>query len=404
MSDFSSITDALAALKRGTYVIVVDDADRENEGDLVLAAEHMTEDKMAFLIRYTGGTICLPLQNSIADALDLPPMVERNTSRLGTPFTVSVDAAEGTTTGISAADRARTVLAAAKPTARAGDFRRPGHIFPLRAQDGGVLVRAGHTEATVDLCRLAGLRSVGVLSELMNDDGTMMRMPELAAFGLKHGLPIISIADLIAWRRANECLVKREAESALETDTGTWRICVYRDPFHSGEHVALVRGTVDDGDSVLVRVHSECLTGDALGSLHCDCGGQLRLAMRRIADEGRGVVLYMRQEGRGIGLVHKIRAYDLQQREGLDTVEANVRLGFAPDLRDYGIGAQILRDLGIRTLKLLTNNPKKIVGLEGHGLSVTEQVPIEIAGLSDRQKKYLRAKKEKMGHRLASMD
>ncbi len=400
MTDFDTIPRALDALRAGEFVIVVDDERRENEGDLVIAAEHMTPEKMAFMIRHTGGVVCLPLDEATADRLALPPMVVRNTSRLGTPFTVSIDAAEGVTTGISAADRSATVLAASRPDATAHELRQPGHIFPLRARDGGVLVRAGHTEASVDLCGLAGLRPVGVLSELMHDDGSMMRLPALREFATTHKMPLIRIDDLIAWRRRTETLVSLEAESALDTDTGSWTLRVYRDTLHGSEHVAMIKGALNADHPTLVRVHSECLTGDALGSTHCDCGHQLRLAMKRIADEGTGVLLYMRQEGRGIGLVNKIRAYDLQSRENLDTVEANERLGLPVDLREYGIGAQILRDLGITQLRLLTNNPKKIVGLQGYGLSVVEQTPIEMSDVSERQKKYLRTKKEKMGHLL----
>lgn len=393
----TAVSAALAAVKAGTFLIVVDDESRENEGDLILAAEHMTTEKMAFMIRYTGGVVCLPLTNARADHLLLPPMVARNTSKLGTPFTISIDAAEGTTTGISAADRALTVREAIQADVQPSDFRQPGHIFPLRAQEGGVLVRAGHTEASVDLCRLAGLQEVGVLSELMHDDGTMMRMDALQKFSQDHGIPILSIADLIAHRRRSERLIHLEAQTHLETDTGSWHVRVYRDTVQGDDHVVMIKGDVTTDAPVLTRVHSECLTGDALGSHHCDCGAQLKMAMRRIEQEGRGVLLYMRQEGRGVGLANKIRAYALQE-QGMDTVDANVHLGLPADLREYGIGAQILRDLGVRQMRLLTNNPKKIVGMDGYDLSVTEQLPIEMEHPTERQKKYLRAKKEKMGH------
>jgi len=400
MAPFSEIPAALDAFRAGKFVIVVDDEDRENEGDLIIAAAHMTEEKMAFIIRYTGGVVCLPISRSIAEQLKLSPMVAENTSRLGTPFTESIDAAAGITTGISAQDRAKTTIAAASPDAIAGDFSRPGHLFPLIARDGGVLVRAGHTEAAVDLCALSGFRSVGVLSELMHDDGTMMRLPALQAFAKEHGLPIISIADLINWRRQNECFIRFEAESELETETGLWTIKVYHDNVHHMDHVTLVKGDIGSKKSVLVRVHSECLTGDVFGSHHCDCGPQLHAAMERIEQEGCGVILYLRQEGRGIGLANKIRAYALQQKEGLDTVEANVKLGFPQDLREYGIGAQILKDIGLTDIRLLTNNPKKVVGLEGYGLHISEQVTLQMHEPSERTKKYLRTKKDKMGHLL----
>ncbi|HLD71016.1 MAG TPA: bifunctional 3,4-dihydroxy-2-butanone-4-phosphate synthase/GTP cyclohydrolase II [Candidatus Peribacteraceae bacterium] len=398
MALFTSIPQALDALRSGKFLIVVDDESRENEGDIVLAAEHVTTEKMAFIIRHTGGVVCLPLSNDIADQLNLPPMVVRNTSRYGTPFTVSIEAAVGVETGISAKDRAHTVKTAISSVARPEDFSRPGHIFPLRAQDGGVLFRAGHTEASVDLARLSGLRTGAVLSELMHEDGSMMRLPALQEFAKEHDILLVNIADLIAWRRQHETFIRLEAESELETETGHWRIRVYQDTLHKVDHVALVKGDISATEPTLVRVHSECLTGDAFGSKHCDCGDQLAMAMHMIEEQGKGAIVYLRQEGRGIGLANKIKAYALQQKEGLDTVEANEKLGFPTDLREYGIGAQILKDIGVGQMRLLTNNPKKVVGLEGYSLHLLEQVPIEIPADSEKKRKYLTTKKEKLGH------
>lgn len=395
---FAPIPEALDALRQGKLVIVVDDEGRENEGDLVCAAEHINTEKMAMFIRHTGGVVCLSLSNAIADQLDLPAMVQRNTSARGTPFTVSIEAAKNVTTGISAKDRATTVAAAIHPMAVPDDVSRPGHVFPLRAQDGGVLVRAGHTEASVDLCRLSGLREGAVISELMNEDGTLMRLPELQAFAKENDILIIAIEDLIAYRRQHETCIRMDAETALHTETGEWTMRVYTENIHNAEHVALIKGVVHPLSSTLVRVHSECLTGDAFGSVHCDCGDQLHAAMQQIADEGSGVVVYMRQEGRGIGLTNKIRAYKLQQEKGLDTVEANEHLGLPPDLRTYGIGAQILKDCGVGHMRLLTNNPKKVVGLEGYGLHLVAQVPLHVPLKSEQQKKYVDTKQSKMGH------
>jgi 3,4-dihydroxy 2-butanone 4-phosphate synthase / GTP cyclohydrolase II len=357
------------------------------------------EEQMALLIRRTSGIVFLALSETIADQLDLPPMVSHNTSRRGTPFTISIEAAQGVDTGVSAKDRVHTIKTAINSVAVPEDLSRPGHIFPLRARDGGVLVRAGHTEASVDLVRLAGLRAGAVGGELMHDDGTMMRIPALKDFAKQHNdIPIISIADLIAYRRRTESFVRRTAVSDLETKTGMWRLYVYNDHLHDREHCALVKGNIESLTPTLVRVHSECLTGEAFGSQHCDCADQLHLAMQHIHTEGSGVVLYMRQEGRGIGLTNKVKAYALQQSEGLDTVDANRRLGFDADLRDYGIGAQILRDLGVGHIRLLTNNPKKVVGLTGYGLHLADQIPLEVKTEHKKKKEYLRTKKEKMGH------
>lgn len=393
----STVPDALDSLQSGNFVIVVDDEDRENEGDLILAAEHVTTEKMAFVIRHTGGIVCLSLSNAIANQLDLPPMVEKNTSQLGTPFTVSIEAAKGVTTGISAHDRAMTVRAAINPVAKPSDLSRPGHVFPLRAEDGGVLKRAGHTEAGVDLCRLAGFREGAVISELMHEDGSMMRMPALKEFSEEHNIPIITIADLIAYRRRHETFVRLEAQTELETKTGAWELKIYHDSVEGDEHSALIKGKIDPLSPALVRVHSECLTGDTFDSLHCDCGGQLKNAMEKISEEGAGIILYMRQEGRGIGLHNKLKAYQLQD-EGFDTVEANEQLGFAMDLRHYGVGAQILVDLGVKKFNQMTNNPRKLVGLQGYGLEIN-QVALE-APANPENRRYLQTKRDRMGHTL----
>ncbi|MBQ6328449.1 MAG: bifunctional 3,4-dihydroxy-2-butanone-4-phosphate synthase/GTP cyclohydrolase II [Kiritimatiellae bacterium] len=392
---FDSVESCLEDLRRGRIVLETDDADRENEGDCICAAEFATTENVNFMATYARGLICMPMSDAWCRRLDLPQMVDHNTDNHETAFTVSIDAVE-TTTGISAAERSITARAVVRDGARPSDFRRPGHMFPLRAREGGVLRRAGHTEATVDLCRLAGLKEVGLCCEVMRDDGTMARLDDVSAFAKEHGLKMMSIADLIAYRRRHDRLVEAVEEVDMPTRHGHFRLKMYRSRISGLEHMALVKGKVDDGEPVLVRVHSECFTGDVLGSERCDCGPQLHTAMEMVQREGRGAVLYMRQEGRGIGLANKLHAYK-KQEEGLDTVEANVALGFPPDLRDYGEGAQMLVDLGIRRLRLLTNNPRKIAGLEGYGLEITERVPIVIPP-NAYDKRYLDTKKEKMGH------
>jgi 3,4-dihydroxy 2-butanone 4-phosphate synthase/GTP cyclohydrolase II len=396
---FTKIENAIAAIGRGEFVIAVDDADRENEGDLIMAAERVTPEAMAFMIRHTSGVICLPLEGERCDALQLPLMVANNTEAQRTAFTVSVDARVGTSTGISAADRAATVHALIDAGTRPDDLARPGHIFPLRYREGGVLKRAGHTEAAVDLARLSGGYPSGVLAEVTNDDGTMARLPELERFAAEHDLQLISIADLIRYRRHREKLVRRVSEARIPTRHGNFTAYVFESLLDGVEHLAFVRGDISGSEDVLVRVHSECLTGDVFGSLRCDCGVQLDHALGRIANEGRGVVVYLRgHEGRGIGLGHKLRAYTLQD-EGRDTVEANVELGFPADSREYGIGSQILVDLGVSTMRLMTNNPSKYGGLEGYGLEIIERVPLHVEP-NEENISYLRAKQEKMGHLL----
>ncbi|ULR41878.1 bifunctional 3,4-dihydroxy-2-butanone-4-phosphate synthase/GTP cyclohydrolase II [Thermus sp. NEB1569] len=396
MEGLASVRELMEELRQGRPVILVDDEDRENEGDLIMAAEHVTPEWVNFMLRECRGLLCAALTEERARALDLPLMVEKNQDPQGTRFTVSVDA-RGTTTGISAFERAATIRLLADPEATAQDFRRPGHIFPLVARPGGVLRRAGHTEATVDLLRLAGLRPVGSLIEILKEDGTMARLPDLLEFAGRHGLKVGTIADLIRYRlEKGDLYVKREAEALLPTRFGEFRIVGYRDSLTGEEHAALVMGSWDPEEPVLVRMHSECLTGDALHSLRCDCGFQRDLALERISKEGKGVLVYLRQEGRGIGLINKIRAYHLQD-QGLDTVEANLALGFPPDLRDYGVGAQILYDLRVRKMRLLTNNPRKVKALSGFGIEIVERIPLR-AGDNPHNERYLQAKKEKLGH------
>lgn len=394
----SPIQEVIQDIKAGKMVILVDDEDRENEGDLCMAAEAVTPEAINFMARHGRGLICLTLSPDLVDKLQLPMMVNDNQSPYGTGFTVSIEARTGVSTGISAADRARTIEAAVAPDVKPYDIISPGHIFPLRARAGGVLVRLGQTEGSVDLARLAGCRTAGVICEIMNEDGTMSRMHDLEKFAAEHDLKIATIADLVAYRLREDILVHRAVEARVPTEhAGEFRAVVYTNDVDNLEHVALVKGQIDPEKKVLVRVHSECLTGDVFGSARCDCGSQLHAAMRMIDQEGCGVLLYMRQEGRGIGLVNKLKAYNLQDVEGMDTVEANIHLGFKADLRDYGIGAQILRDLGVRKMSLLTNNPKKIIGLEGYGIEVVDRFPIEMA-VSDENKSYLQCKRDRMGH------
>ena len=394
----SSIEEVVKDIKAGKMVILVDDEDRENEGDLCMAAESVTPGAINFMATHGRGLICLTLSSDIVDQLQLPMMVSNNQSPYGTGFTISIEARSGVSTGISAADRSRTVEAAVAPDAKPYDIISPGHIFPLRAKDGGVLVRTGQTEGSVDLARLAGMRTAGVICEIMKDDGTMARMVDLEIFAKKHDLKIATIADLVAHRLRQDVLVHRAAEARVPTEhAGEFTAIVYKNDVDELEHIALVKNEIDPDSQVLVRVHSECLTGDVFGSSRCDCGGQLHAAMRMIDQEGSGVILYMRQEGRGIGLVNKIKAYKLQDDEGVDTVEANLKLGFKADLRDYGIGAQILRDLGVAKMAMLTNNPKKIVGLEGYGIEVVNRISIEMEP-GEENMGYLMCKRDRMGH------
>jgi len=397
-SPFAPIETAIDAFRDGQMLIVVDDEDRENEGDLTMAAEKVTPAAVNFMATHGRGLVCLAMTPERLDELEVPLMVRDNSSRTETAMCVSIEAKGKTTTGISAADRAATILTAIDPLTRPVDLARPGHVFPLRARTGGVLVRTGHTEAAVDLARAAGLTPAGVICEIMRPDGQMARVPDLSRFAKKHGLLMITIADLVRWRMRHERLVRLAGEAKLPTDFGDFQVHAYESDVDGETHVALVRGDIGDGTDVMVRVHSSCLTGDVFHSARCDCGAQLSTALERIAIEGRGVLLYLNQEGRGIGLANKIRAYALQD-QGLDTVEANEQLGFKADQRDYGVGAQILRDLGIRTMRLLTNNPRKFVGLEGYGLSVTSTVPLEIPA-GEHTLKYLRTKKQKLGHTL----
>src|SRR5512133_3088345 len=395
---FATIEEAIEEIREGRMVVVVDDPDRENEGDLTIAAQFATPDAINFMATHARGLVCLCLTEERADELGLRPMTDHNEAPLGTAFTVSVEAREGVTTGISAADRSRTIQVAIHPDSTAYDLVQPGHVFPLRAKPGGVLERTGQTEAAVDLARLAGLTPAGVVCEVMNEDGTMARVPDLVPYCERHGLKMITVADLVEYRRRTEKLVERTAQVRLPTEYGDFTAFAYRETLTGRPHVALVRGEVDRAENVLVRVHSECLTGDVFHSLRCDCGEQLDLALRRIATEDRGVLLYMSQEGRGIGLLNKLKAYELQE-QGLDTVEANLELGFAADAREWGIGNQILADLGLSTIRILTNNPRKMAGIEGFGLTVTEQLPLEVPPNAENER-YLRTKRAKLGHRL----
>ncbi len=399
---FAKIEEAIADIRAGRMVVVVDDEDRENEGDLTIAAQKVTPEAINFMAKHGRGLICLPMTRQRLAELEIPLMVSENSSRFNTAFCVSIEARRGVSTGISAADRSATVLTAIQPDTTSDDLARPGHMFPLRAVDGGVLQRAGQTEAAVDLARIAGLYPAGVICEVMNEDGTMARVPDLERFAELHGIKVVAIADLIQYRLQTERFVKRVAAPELPTRHGDFRIYAYENELDGKEHVALVMGDVGTPEPVLVRVHSECLTGDVFGSVRCDCGEQLDFAMRLIAQEGRGIVIYLRQEGRGIGLHNKLRAYELQD-EGADTVEANEALGFKPDQREYGIGAQMLTDLGASKLRVMTNNPRKFVGLSGYGLEVVERVPIEIPPRSELTRRYLKTKKDKLGHRLESV-
>jgi 3,4-dihydroxy 2-butanone 4-phosphate synthase / GTP cyclohydrolase II len=401
-SAFATIEEAIEDIREGKFVVVVDAADRENEGDLTIAAQFATPEAVNFMTKEGRGLICLCLTEERCDQLGLRQMTEKNETPYGTAFTISVEAREGVTTGISAPDRSRTIQVAVDPKARADDLVQPGHVFPLRAREGGVLMRAGQTEAAVDLARLAGLIPAGVVCEIMNEDGTMARVPDLIPYCERHGIKLVTVADLIAYRRQHERLVERTTSVRLPTAYGEFSAVAFREKLTGKHHVALVKGEVDGADSVLVRVHSECLTGDVFHSLRCDCGEQLEQALERIASEERGVLLYMAQEGRGIGLLNKLKAYELQEN-GLDTVEANLELGFAPDMRDYGIGNQILADLGLTTVRILTNNPKKIIGIEGFGVQVVEQIPIETAPRPENAR-YLATKRDKLGHKLHHQD